>query len=149
MIDPDRLKDFSEGKPCDNQSLRDFLDSQCKGACEGEGDCDSGIPGRGGINRGPGSAAIQFDHNTQETDAEMKERALEPDYVDMEASVKMGVTRNAPTPNRNGSAAEEGGAVTDTTGVAGSSGRDAVLPKHRGAVKRFFDSETRTRSVGE
>ena len=138
MIDPNRLKEFSECNPREGQSLKDFLDSQCKGACEGEGDCD--IPGNGGITRGPGSAAVNFDHNTQESDAEKKERALEPDYVDMEASVKMGVTRNAPTPNRNGSAGEEGGAVTDTEGVAGSSGRDAVLPKHRGAVKRFFDT---------
>ena len=139
MIDPDRLKDFSECNPRDAQSLKDFLDNQCQGACDAEGECDGGIPGRGGISRGPGSSAIQFDHDTQESDAEMKERALEPDYVDMEASVRMGVTREAPTPNRAGSAAEEGGAVTDTTGVAGSSGRDAVLPKHRGAVKRFFD----------
>ncbi|MCL2117508.1 MAG: hypothetical protein FWH27_03670 [Planctomycetaceae bacterium] len=143
MVDPNRLKDFSDCKPCDNQSLKDFLDSQCKGACEGDGECDSGIPGRGGITRGPGSAKINFDHNTQESDAEMKEHAMEPDYVDMEASIKMGVTRNAPTPNRAGSAAEEGGAVTDTSGVAGSSGRDVVLPKHRGAVRRFFDTNSR------
>jgi hypothetical protein len=141
MVDPNRLKDFSNCKPCDGQSLKDFLDSQCKGACECDGECE--MPGRGGITRGPGSAKINFDHNTQESDAEMKERALEPDYVDMEASIKMGVTRNAPTSNRAGSATEEGGAVTDTTGVAGSSGRDAVLPKHRGAVKRFFDTGQR------
>ena len=75
----------------------------------------------------------------------MNEHALEPDYVDMQSSIKMGVTRNAPTPNREGSSAEEGGAVTDTTGVAGSSGRDVVLPKHRGAVKRFFDTNTANR----
>jgi len=143
MIDPNRLKDFSDCKPGDCQSLKDFLEGQCKGACEGEGDCDSGIPGNGGISKGPGSSQIQFNHNTEESDADLNEWALEPDYVDMEASVKMGVTRNAPTPNRAGSANEEGGAVTDTEGVAGSSGRDAVLPKHRGAVIRFFDTERR------
>ena len=143
MVDPNRLKDFSDCKPCDGQSLKDFLDGQCKGACSCDGECESGNPGNGGISRGPGSAKIQFNHDTQESDADMNERALEPDYVDMESSVKMGVTRNAPTPNRAGSATEEGGAVTDTTGVAGSSGRDAVLPKHRGAVKRFFDTGQR------
>ena len=143
MIDPDRLKDFSDCKPCDSQSLKDFLDSQCQGACNAEGECDSDYVGRGGINRGPGHGKIQFNHDTNESDAEMEEQALEPNYVDMEASTKIGVTRDAPTPNRAGSAAEEGGAVTDTTGVAGSSGRDAVLPKHRGAVKRFFDTGSR------
>ncbi len=143
MIDPSKLKDFTERNPCDNQSLKDFLEGQCKGACEGDGECEGGNPGRGGISRGPGSARINFDHNTEESDAELTERALEPDYVDREASIKMGVTRNVPTPNRAGSAAEEGGAVTETEGVAGSSGRDAVLPKHRGAVKRFFDTGNR------
>jgi F0F1-type ATP synthase membrane subunit b/b' len=142
MVDPNRLKNFSECNPCDSKSLKDFLDSQCQGACSAEGECDGDLVGRGGISRGPGAAKLNFNHNTQESDAEMKERALEPDYVDMEASIKMGVTRNAPTPNREGSAGEEGGAVTDTEGVAGSSGRDAVLPKHRGAVKRFFDTGT-------
>ena len=140
MIDPDKLKNFSECNSPNGQSLKDFLDGQCKGACEGDGECDGENPGRGGVSRGPGSAPINFDHNTEDSEADKTERALEPDYVDMEASIKMGVTRNAPTPNREGSLNEEGGAVTDTTGVAGSSGRDVVLPKHRGAVKRFFDT---------
>ena len=142
MIDPDKLKNSAQCDSPNSQSLKDFLDSQCKGACEGDGECngDGQNPGRGGISRGPGSAPVNYDHNTTESGAEMTERALEPDYVDMESSIKMGVSRNAPTPNHKGSAAEEGGAVTDTTGVAGSSGRDVVLPKHRGAVKRFFDT---------
>jgi len=142
MIDPDKLKNFSECNPRDTQSLKDFLESQCQGACsaDGEWDCDSEF--QFGIG-GQGNAPLRYSGNTAETDTEMKERALEPDYVDMEASTKIGVTRDAPTPNRAGSAAEEGGAVTDTTGVAGSSGRDAVLPKHRGAVKRFFDTGIR------
>ena len=140
MIDPNRLKDFSDCKPCDNQSLKDFLEG-CKGACNCDGECD--FVGNGGISKGPGSSKIQFNHNTQESDADLEEQALEPDYLDMESSIKMGVTRNAPTPNRAGSAGEEGGAVTDTEGVAGSSGRDAVLPKHRGSVMRFFDTERR------
>ena len=142
MIDPSKLKDFSDCNPRDAQSLKDFLDSQCKGACTGDGECysDFGNPGGRG---GQGTSPLQYNHNTEETDAEMKEQALEPDYVDREASVSMGVTRNAPVPNRNGSAGEEGGAVTDTEGVAGSSGRDAVLPKHRGAVMRFFDTNPR------
>ena len=144
MVDPNQLKNFRECNPCDSKSLKDFLNSQCQGAskCDGEasdGKYDNGARpgGKGGKT---GSFQIQFRHNTEENAAEIQEHALKPESLDRESSIKMGVTKNAPTPNRAGSAAEEGGAVTDTSGIAGSSGRDAVLPKHRGAVKRFFDS---------
>jgi len=151
MIDPGKLKDASDGKMDGNQKLEDFLkDQQCKGACQGDGECDgNGLdgndgdgdnPGRGGINRGPGHARLNYNHETNESNVGQKEHALETEFMNIENSVKLGVSKSVPTPNKAGSLDEEGGAVQDTSGVAGSSGHDVVLPKHRGTVKRFFDS---------
>ncbi len=98
----------------------------------------SGRPGRGGIDRGRGDANLDFTGSTKEAKDASKPERLPPGAARPAPSILLGVSRAEP----------QGKAVRDTgAGSAGAEGfgaaawRRRIVPRHRDAVRGFFDSD--------
>ena len=102
---------------------------------------DLQLGGKGGIDRGPGPAPMAYGDPSSEDGTKFKEEKLAPS-VPLSQAKLAGVTITAPEVT-GGEAVLSKGAL----GKAGSGGGSAltapVLPRHRGAVSRFFDRPNR------
>ena len=98
---------------------------------------DLQLGGNGDLDRGPGPAPMFYGDPSSEDGTEFKEKKLAPS-VPLSQAKLAGVTITAPEVT-GGEAVLSKGAL----GKAGSGGGSAltapVLPRHRGAVSRFFD----------
>jgi hypothetical protein len=100
--------------------------------------CQGGMPGRGGVNEGPGSAAIAFNHDTREEGAKFKEETLPPaDLAKLKESLLMGLGRGDPK-NDGPVSASKGGALQKAAAGGGAANTQVVLPRHKNTVERFF-----------
>lgn len=126
-IDPAELLEWLESQgECDAAKI-------CK-ACKAGGK----FAGRGGINRGPGHVEMLWKDPSSKEDASFQPKVLPPSRMrDMENTQLMGVTRAAPDSEPAGGNST-GGALSGVTSTGGSAEAAPVLPRHRGAVQRYF-----------
>lgn len=113
----------------------------------GEGDIGStdlstlaaGLPGAGGITRGPGAAEITFNEAESSPEgADFKPIALpRPPRLAAEGTVPLRVSAAAPDTSA-AVAAGPGGALA-APGEGAAARRHTVWPRHRGAVRRYFE----------
>lgn len=94
------------------------------------------IPGKGGLGRGRADAAMTWKDETDETGARFREQALPPSAIIGESSL-MGVSAAAPEKTETTTASA--GVLSGTSEGGGSASVHRVLPRHRGAVKRYFE----------
>ena len=92
--------------------------------------------GNGGINRGPGHAPLLYGNNSSEEGSEFKEQKLGLS-VPLEQAKLAGVTITAPKVT-GGEAILGKGALNTAQAGGGNALSAPMLPRHRGAVKRFF-----------
>jgi len=92
--------------------------------------------GNGGINRGPGHAPLLYGNNSTEEGSEFKEQKLGLS-VPLEQAKLAGVTITAPKVT-GGEAILGKGALNTAQAGGGNALSAPMLPRHRGAVKRFF-----------
>ena len=92
--------------------------------------------GNGGINRGPGHAPLLYGNNSTEEGSEFKEQKLGLS-VPLEQAKLTGVTITAPKVT-GGEAILGKGALNTAQAGGGNALSAPMLPRHRGAVKRFF-----------
>ena len=95
------------------------------------------LGGKGGIDRGPGPAPMFYGDPSSEDGTEFKEEKLAPS-VPLSQAKLAGVTISAPEVT-GGEAVLSKGALGKAGSGGGSSLTAPVLPRHRGAVSRFFD----------
>ncbi|MEM7582320.1 MAG: hypothetical protein AAF560_02985 [Acidobacteriota bacterium] len=124
-----------------SQSLGEFLDAnglQASGSMLGK---RAGVPGRGGVTRGRGDAPMRWRPEPLAEDGQFREQFLEAG-----ASARLADHRllglSLADPSRPGVEAAVGSAPgVDVEAVAGggSAVTHPLLPRHRGAVRRFFD----------
>jgi hypothetical protein len=143
MISPEMMDMLGDLSQCDTKGLDEFL-------AENAGDmsvadmmdrwCQGGEPGRGGVDRGRGDAPMTWGDESSKEGTEFKEVVLPPaDLAALKESRITGVSRNAPTGEDGGPSAS--GALSGSTAGGGSAHTQTVLPRHRGAVKRYFERE--------
>ena len=128
-IDPEALKEFlaGEGAPGtgDGQEMLRLMQGL--------------VPGRGGITRGPGHAEMIWKDPASEEGAAFDPQVLPPARArDLADAQKLGVSRTTPQTEAD-AAGSAGGALTGTASGGGSAAEAVVLPRHRGAVERYFD----------
>ncbi len=155
------LKDKRAGLPKDPKAretmlsdLKDFLDkeskklSECRGNCDGDvcgtnpSECKSGRPGRGGVNRGRADAELTWGDEAQADGAKFKEVVLPPQSPDQP---------NKEVVRQSASAPEVAPAASAPRGAARAAGPEtgrqawnrALRPKHRAAVRSYFDTPGR------
>jgi hypothetical protein len=137
LIDGDQLKACEGDGKCDGKGLAEFLKKNGgkTGLCEALGE----LAGRGGVNEGPGAAAIQFGERSSEEGAKFREEALPPaDLAALKESQAAGVSTAVPQRDTKAGAPQTG-ALAGATAGGGSANAAGVLPQHRAAVGRYFD----------
>jgi hypothetical protein len=94
-------------------------------------------PGKGGVTRGRGDAELSFGEMTREEGAKFKEKTLPPAAVsELQNSQLVGLSAAAPAVQTSVAAH---GALNQTAAGGGSAYTQTVLPRHKGAVKRYFE----------
>ena len=137
LIDSETLKACEKLGQCNSEGLAAFLaenaDSMSVAQCIG-GWCRSG-----GINRGRGDAPMTWTDQTTEEGAKFKAEALPlSDIASLETSELVGLSVAAPSVETSSLSPESGG-LSGVTAGGGSSFNQTVLPRHKGAVKRYFE----------
>ncbi len=98
-------------------------------------------PGRGGVNRGRGDAAMTWRDPTSEEGAAFDEKTLPPASLrSIKDSELIGASVGAPT-KAEGDRSSETGALAGAEADGGAANRQIVLPKHRGSVERYFERD--------
>ncbi len=137
LIDADKLKECEKCGECDAEGLLEYL-KKCEGKCSVK-EAMKGLPGRGGINRGPGAADLAFNGETAELKEKLKEQSLPQASLDkLKESKLKGVSITAPQITKPGGETTSG-ALGSASGGSGSAQTQIVLPRHRGAVERYFE----------
>lgn len=94
-------------------------------------------PGNGDISRGRADAALNFGEMAREEGAKFKEKILPPAAVsELQNSQLTGLSSAAPTVQTSVAAH---GALNQTATGGGSAYTQTILPRHKGAVKRYFE----------
>ena len=136
LIDLETLKACEKLGECNSDGLAAFLaknaDSMSVVQCIG-GWC------RGDIRRGRGDARMTWTESTTEEGAKFKAEALPlSDIASLEDSEIVGLSIGAPSVNTSSDPSQSGG-LSGATAGGGSSFTQTVLPRHKGAVKRYFE----------
>jgi hypothetical protein len=138
MIDSKSLKGGVQASKRDNSGLAQFLKENAermsvKDAVEAW--CEN--PGKGGVTRGRADAAMTWTDGTSEKDAKFKEKELPPSAVaGLKESELIGLSASAPTVEKQVSTH---GALNNAAKGGGSAYTQTILPRHKGAVKRYFE----------
>jgi hypothetical protein len=139
MINPNSLKGGTQANRRDNSGLSQFLkeNAQKMSVEDAVGKwCEN--PGKGGVDRGRGDAAMTWTDGTNEKDAKFKEKVLPPSAVaGVNDSRLLGLSATAPTIDKNTVVAH--GALNAAASGGGSAFTQTILPRHKGAVRRYFE----------
>ena len=135
LIDLETLKACEKLGQCNSDGLAAFLaenaDSKSVVECIG-GWCR-------GIGRGPGHVPMTWSDGTTEEDAKFKAEALPlSDIASLEDSEIVGLSVGTPSVETSSLPPQSGG-LSGATAGGGSSFNQTVLPRHKGAVKRYFE----------
>ncbi|MGH9842254.1 MAG: hypothetical protein ACREEM_26180 [Blastocatellia bacterium] len=138
-IRPNALKGGAKANKRDNSRLAEFLKENAQKMSVKEGVaawCEN--PGNGGVDRGRADAAMTWTDGTSEKDAKFKENVLPPSSVaGLNESELVGLSAAAPTVDQTAVAAH--GALNRAAAGGGSANTQTILPRHKGAVKRYFE----------
>ncbi|MGH9835191.1 MAG: hypothetical protein ACRD9Y_19395, partial [Blastocatellia bacterium] len=132
MINPNSLKS-AQANARDNSGLAQFLKENAeKMSVEDAVGAWCENPGKGGVDRGRGDAAMTWTDGSSEKDAKFKEKVLPPSVVaGLNDSQMVGLSASAPTVDQSGIAAH--GALNSAATGGGSAYTQTVLPRHKGA----------------
>jgi len=137
MINPNALKGGAQANRRDNSGLARFLKENAEKMSVDEATLQW-CQGKGGVDRGRGDAAMTWTDGSSEKDARFKEKVLPPSSVaGLNDSQLVGMSASAPTADTSGVAAH--GALNSAASGGGSAYTQTILPRHRGAVRRYFD----------
>jgi hypothetical protein len=92
--------------------------------------------GRGGVDRGRGDAPMTWTDRSSERGAKFKEQVLPSSLSGLKDSELVGRSTGAPGIEKNGP--QQAGALKGAAAGGGSAFTQTVLPRHRGAVNRYF-----------
>ncbi len=135
LIDLETLKAAERLGQCDSAGLAAFLAENA--------DSKSVIQSIGGwcrgVGRGPGNAPMTWTDGAPEEGAKFKAEALPlSDIASLEDSEIVGLSVGAPSVETS-NLPPQSGALSEATAGGGSSVSQTVLPRHKGAVKRYFE----------
>lgn len=120
--------------------LREFL-SQNPGMSIDEAIARCQNPGRGGVDRGRGDAEMTWKDGTSEDGVKFKEQELPKAKLDaMKDSRLSAVSMGTPKVDEK-AGGSRGGALKDAAAGGGAAFTHTILPRHQGAVKKYFERE--------
>ena len=117
------------------KSVSEMIDEWSKGGISDKGDKGE-KGGKGGVERGRGDAEMTWSDGTREDGALFKEKILPTAGLsEIQNSELVGLSAAAPTAQLNVAAH---GALNGAASGGGSAYTQPVLPRHKGAVERYF-----------
>jgi hypothetical protein len=138
VIDLETLKACEKAGQCDSAGLAAFLAENGDEMSVADILSAWNQPGKGGVNRGRGDAPMTWSDGTSEQGAKFKEQVLSPaSLAGLKDSQLAGRSVGAPSVENNGAA--RSGALAGASTGGGSAFTQTVLPRHKGAVKRYFE----------
>lgn len=142
LVDAETLRLCEKLGTCNSSGLVAFLNENARSA----GMCDAVLlycmnPGRGGIDRGRGDAPMTWTDGSDEENVTFKEQVLPPaSLAALKDSMVFGLSVGAPSVEENLPTSGTG-ALDSATAGSGEAFSHTILPRHRGAVKRYFERE--------
>jgi hypothetical protein len=94
------------------------------------------------VTRGPGAAKLNYDNETKEDGLKFKEQELPEGALTSLKSQVIAVSKGAPEKEPRPGEAGSGALAGAATG-GGSANTQTVLPRHKGAVERYFERPAR------
>ena len=138
LIDLKTFKQCENAGKCDSAGLAAFLAENAGDTSVDDLMASWSQPGKGGVSRGRGDAPMSWSDGTSERGAKFKEQVLSPSALaGLKDAQLVGRSVGAPTVERNGAART--GALAGASSGGGSAFTQGVLPRHKGAVKRYFE----------
>jgi len=128
---------------CDGEALEAFLkECGCKGSlAKLLVECEN--PGKGGLTEGPAHAKLDFGKESSEEGAKFKEVQLPEGGLDaLKKSQLTAMSRGNPTEKGEKASPASTGALNQAAEGGGAANAQPILPKHKGAVERFFSRPT-------
>lgn len=128
-------------------------EGKCNGGCgegegegdgegNGEGEGEGDKPGSGGVSRGRGDAPLRFGKEAELGNSNLKDVAEKAELSDKSTETKIGESISEENPADNAPHAAPGARRGIGGRDSGTSSGQIVLPRHRGTVKRFFETKT-------
>ncbi|MFO0878541.1 MAG: hypothetical protein U0840_14470 [Gemmataceae bacterium] len=140
LLKPEDLEKCDKAGECDCEGLAAYLKENGAKSDLTDALAQSEEGGKGGVTRGPGPAKLNFGDESSEEGAKFKEEELPPSELQaMKKSQITNLTAGAPQPDKSRSGRSAGGALAGAQAGGGSATTQVVLPRHRGAVQRYFD----------
>jgi hypothetical protein len=94
------------------------------------------------VDRGPGHAKLKFGDESSDQGVTFKDEALPPaDLKALRESELEGISIGTPSLTKGAAGKAASGALSGARTGGGSSTGQMVLPRHRGAVERFFERQ--------
>jgi hypothetical protein len=138
LIDLKTLKECENAGQCDSAGLADFLSKHGADMSVADMLAAWNDPARGGVTRGRGDAPMTWSDGTSEQGAKFKEQLLSPSALaGLKDSQLVGRSVGAPQVEKGG--ASQSGALSGANSGGGSAFTQTVLPRHKRAVKRYFE----------
>ncbi len=144
LIDPAMLQQCEGGMG--GQGKEDLMALLLGEGEDGQGEDDLALllmlPGAGGISKGPGAAELRFSGETEDAGQRFEAEALPPGRMPTsEPTHRVGVAALDPTRPLDQLAEAGTGAMAGATGEGGQAADWNVPPRHRAAVRRYFDRD--------
>ena len=145
LLDADALAKCDKAGKCDCEGLAAYLKEN--GAKSDLTDAlEVTEKGNGDTSRGPGPAKLTFGDETTEDGFKFKEEELPPATLKaMRESQLSGISAGSPNIGKEKPTAGGSGALSGAKSGGGSASSQVVLPRHRGAVERYFDRPTKVK----
>lgn len=142
LITPEQLKQAQQNGQLDAEAIAALKQMLAEGRSAKQAAAAAcNQPGRGGISRGRGDAPMTWKDPTTDDGAKFTEQVLPPASLSqLKDSESVGVSVGAPE-LADPTAAHAGGALSGRETGDSSAQTQAVLPRHRGAVKRYFERQ--------
>jgi hypothetical protein len=141
LIDASELEKIEAAGECDGEALAAIL-VQCENAGQIANAINGdGLPGRGGVSRGRGDAAITWKDEASKEDIAFKEQTLTPAAIaSLKESRLLGTSVGDPKSPQPGGASA-GGALESAQAGGGSARTQLILPEHDKTVQKYFNRE--------
>jgi hypothetical protein len=141
LVSADDLKKCDEAGKCDSAALAAFLKEQGKGELSELLEQD----GKGlGRDDPPGDTKLRFGEESTEDGVKYKEEELPPSQQQaLKESQLSGISMGAPPQGKAKPQPGASGALAGAKAGGGSAMTQVVLPRHKGAVERYFDRPAR------
>jgi hypothetical protein len=143
IIDADTLKKCDKAGKCDKDALIAYLKEN--GA---KSDLTELLEegGKGGTDEGPGPTKLKFGDESNEDGVKFKEEELPPSQQQALREAQLsGISKGAPPLGKEKPQAGASGALDRAKAGGGSAMTQVVLPRHKGAVERYFERPAQPR----